>query len=142
MSSRPAAACGPDFELGDSASTPKLRDKKQKLITDGYPKDAVALLDRDGACVAAIERAPDRISLKVIFSDGRVTTSEWTEDNEEVARSGLLAKPQTVRAYYKLNVERRFACCGEARHDAQPDWTLILQLTDVLPFAVSSKIMR
>lgn len=112
--------CAPDYKPDDPAYPPKLAAKKKALLAAGYPADAVALLDRGAKCVAAIDQAPDAISLKIIGADGSKTTIEWTEDDERIANEGLLSGKNTV--YYKLNVARRFACCHEAPYNMQPDW--------------------
>lgn len=127
-----APDCGPDYVLNDPRYPGLLAKKKQALLAHPYPKDAVAMLDRNGACVAAVERAPDVINLQVAFADGKIVTSEWTEGNEEAARNGLLTAPQTVKAYYKLNAARRFACCKEWPHDQRPDWDAALDLNTSL----------
>ncbi len=48
--------CGPDFQHDDPRYAGLLKNKKKRLLDAGYPPDAIALLDRHGACVAAIER--------------------------------------------------------------------------------------
>lgn len=107
--------CGPDYELGDPHYPSLLAAKKKRLTGNGYPSDAIALLDKDGACVAAINQAQDRISIRTVAPSGNKSTFEWTEDDERNARDDL--KSGKIQAYYKFNVPRRFACCQEPKHD-------------------------
>jgi hypothetical protein len=111
--------CGPDFCHGDSRYPTLLAAKKQQLKNSGYPDDLVALLDRDGECVARIERAPDGFSIKIISSAGS-TTRSWTKDEERIARDNLLTGK--VDRFYKFNAARALACCGDKQPEDRPDW--------------------
>lgn len=115
-----AMSCGPDFILGDPRFPPKLAQKKQSILADGYPADAVSRMDKNGACVAAIDRAPDVISLRIVSLSNQMTTMVWSEDDERIAHDDLLAG--RIKTYYRFNTSRRFSCCDEAAYDAQPDW--------------------
>jgi hypothetical protein len=57
--------CGPDFCPSDPRYPAKLAAKKASMVNHGYPTDLIALMDKDGACVARVERAPDGFSLKL-----------------------------------------------------------------------------
>ena len=112
--------CGPDFQHDDPRYAGLLKNKKKRLLDAGYPPDAIALLDRHGACVAAIERAPDVVNIKVIASDGATTTMEWTPDEERIAIEEL--KLGKAKRFYRMISARRFACCHEVEAENQPDW--------------------
>lgn len=118
--------CGPDFCLNDARYPAKLRAKKQSLLAEGYPTDLVALLDRDGACVARVERAPDGFSIRTVTRDGRLDTRAWTAAAEAAAKAGV--SRDELRAFYKFNANRRFACCNEVKYDQRPDWNSGLDL--------------
>jgi hypothetical protein len=122
----PDCVCGPDFCLNDSRYPPKITAKKKQMSDKGYPKELIALLDRDGACVAAIDRAPDGFSLKLLKSDGSSSTIVWTPDDDNLAQREL--KNGTLKAYYKFNVSRAFSCCGEPKYDQRSDWDPSLEL--------------
>jgi hypothetical protein len=107
--------CGPDFCLNDSRDPEKLRAKKQSLLTEGYPSELVALLDRDGACVTRVGRSPDGFSIRTVTRDGRPDTTAWTVAAESAARERVLRGE--LKAFYKFNANRRFSCCNEAKHD-------------------------
>ena len=52
--------CGPDTCLKDPSYPQHLSAKKAMLRSalDGFPEDLIALLDRDGRCVMAVDRRP------------------------------------------------------------------------------------
>jgi hypothetical protein len=118
--------CGPDFCPIDPRYPAKLAAKKASMVKHGYPTDLIALMDRDGACVARVERAPDGFSLKLVKSDGSSSTIVWTQDDETLARKELLNG--TLKAYYKFNVSRALSCCEEPRYDKRSDWDASLEL--------------
>ncbi|SCX87731.1 hypothetical protein [Nitrosospira sp. Nsp13] len=115
-----SCSCGPDFCLNDPRYSEKLLHKKSSLKNLGYPDDLVSLLDKDGACVACVERAPDGFSIREVGGDGSMRTSAWSAAAEKAARDALIQGK--LRVYYKFNVARRFSCCGERRYDELPDW--------------------
>lgn len=112
-------SCGPDFCQGDPRYPQLLANKKASLSVN-YPSDLVALLDRDGACVARVEQAPDGFSLMTVSSDGSKLTITWDDDNERISRQQVAEG--VARAYYKFNTARRFSCCNDPNYDARPDW--------------------
>jgi hypothetical protein len=120
-------ACGPDFCKGDPRYPNKLSAKKNALKTAGYPADLVALMDRDGACVARIEQAPDGFSLMTVDPRGGKIVIGWADDQESVARDQLIGGQ--LKAYYKFNVRKRFACCGDPKPEDAPDWDSSLELS-------------
>ena len=124
--------CGPDFCLHDPRYQPKLDEKKRQMSNAGYPPELIALMDRDGACVARVERAPDIFSIKLV-KDGESNTIAWTAQDERIARNDLLAG--RIRVYYKFNVSRAFSCCDEPRYDRRSDWDDTLQLNTGLAIA-------
>src|SRR5262249_16154954 len=93
-------SCGPDYCQGD-ACYPQLRAKKKASLSASYPPDVVGLLDRDGACVARVEQAPDGFSLMTVGSDGSKLTIAWDDDNERISRKQVMSG--VARAYYKFN---------------------------------------
>ncbi len=111
--------CGPDFCLGDARYPGKLQAKKAAMTKNGHPPDLVALMDKDGACVARVERAPDGFSIKTIKGNV-MTMSAWSKVKEDDARAKLLAG--ALDAYYKFNAARVFECCGEKKAEDRPDW--------------------
>src|SRR5216683_5773833 len=118
--------CGPDFCPNDPRYLTELSAKKKKMVKAGYPAELIALMDKDGACVARAERAPDGFSLKLVKPDGSSSTIAWTQDDETLARKELLNG--TLKAYYKFNVSRAFGCCEEPRYDKRSDWDASLEL--------------
>ncbi|WFU41802.1 hypothetical protein QA640_04635 [Bradyrhizobium sp. CB82] len=127
-----ACSCGPDYCQSD-ARYPKLLAKKKASLSASYPSDLVGLLDRDGACVARVEQAPDGFSLMTVGSDGNKLTIAWDEDNERISRQQVM--DGVARAYYKFNTARRFSCCNEPNYDAQPDWDANLGLNTGIAIA-------
>jgi hypothetical protein len=111
--------CGPDYCKGDSRYPVKLAAKKTVMKNAGYPSDLVALMDRDGACVARVEEAPDGFSLMTVDVQGSKIILSWAEDQEEVARKQLVGGQ--LKAYYKFNVRKRFACCGDRKAEEADD---------------------
>lgn len=110
--------CGPDYCHGDSRYPSKLAAKKQAL-SQHYPADLVALMDRGSECVASVEQAPDGFSIKEISSSGS-TAFTWTAKDEGISRQKLLAG--TILRYYKFNAERAFVCCKDTKPEDRPDW--------------------
>jgi len=117
--------CGPDFCLNDSRYPPKLAAKKATMAKQGFPAELIALLDRDGACVAAVDQGPDGFSMKLISKMGSSTIA-WTPDDERIARNDLAAGK--ILAFYKFNTSRALACCGQQKYDQRSDWDASLQL--------------
>jgi hypothetical protein len=130
--------CGPDYCLNDPRYLAKLAAKKSDMAKAGYPADLIALMDRDGACVARIERAPDGFKMKLVSAEGSKII-DWTADGEKLARQQLLNPNGTLKAYYKFNVNRAFSCCGEAAHDKRSDWDPALDLNLGLLIACSKQ---
>jgi hypothetical protein len=125
--------CGPDFCKGDSRYAGKLAAKKNAMKNAGYPSDLVALVDRDGACVARVEQSPDGFSLMTVTLQGVKTILEWAADQEEAARKQLISGQ--LKAYYKFNVRQRFACCGDPKAENAPDWDSDLGLSKGIAIA-------
>ena len=117
--------CGPDFCLNDSRYPPKLAAKKATMAKQGFPAELIALLDRDGACVAAVEQGPDGFSMKLVSKKGSSTIA-WTADDESIARNDLLHGK--ILAFYKFNTSRALACCGQKKYDQRSDWDASLEL--------------
>ncbi len=122
-------ACGPDYCRGDPRYEPTLKKKKDSLKGEGYPRELIGLLDRDGACVARVNQAPDGFSLLLVTSTSK-TIQIWTESDEATARADLASG--ALKGYYKFNVDRAFQCCGDARYDKRPDWDANLGLNTKL----------
>jgi hypothetical protein len=125
-------SCGPDYCQGD-ARYPGLLARKKASLSASYPSDLIALLDRDSACVARVQQAPDGFSLMTVGADGNKLTISWDEDNERIARQQVMNG--TVRAYYKFNTARRFACCNEPNYTEQPDWNATLGINTGIALA-------
>jgi hypothetical protein len=119
--------CGPDYCKGDPRYPGQLSAKKNAMKSAGYPSDLIALMDRDDACVARVEQAPDGFSLMTVDSQGAKTILSWGEDQEDVARKQLVGGQ--LKAYYKFNVRKRFACCGDPKAEDTADWDSTLELT-------------
>lgn len=113
-------SCGPDFCQGDSRIAQRLRDKKARLKTSGYPSRLVSLVDRGEQCVARIDRSPDIFTLLIIHTNGDKETVPWDETNERnVARkvaSGELAR------YWIVHGRRAFSCCEQPSYEQMPDY--------------------
>jgi hypothetical protein len=118
--------CGPDLCLSDSRYPPKLAKKKADM-KGKFPDDLIALLDRDGKCVMAIDQSPDTFRLLLVEKNGDNTSIEWTQDHEDLARKKVLSGD--LKAYYKHNVRKVFACCGEPKAEARTDWDSKLGLS-------------
>lgn len=118
-------ACGPDYCLNDPHFPPKLAQKKQRLRAAGFDEDLIALLDRDGACVAAVDNGPDTFFIKRKIN-GVWDTRELNSEREGYARADLLSGAATE--YYKFNTNRALACCGQPKYDQRPDWNANLDL--------------
>jgi hypothetical protein len=119
--------CGPDYCKGDSRYPGKLAAKKNAMKNAGYPSDLIALMDRDGPCVARVEQAPDGFSLMTVSQQGDKTILSWAEDQEDVARKQLIGGQ--LKAYYKFNVRKRFACCNDPKAEDADDWDSDLELS-------------
>jgi hypothetical protein len=119
--------CGPDYCKGDSRYPGKLSAKKNAMKNSGYRSDLIALMDRDGACVARVEQAPDGFSLMTVNLQGAKTILGWAEDQEDVARKQLIGGQ--LKAYYKFNARKRFACCGDPKAEDAADWEATLELS-------------
>jgi lambda repressor-like predicted transcriptional regulator len=119
-------ACGPDYCLDDPRYPKALLAKKKDLAAKKYPADLIALLDRDGACVAAVSQAPDGFSIKTV-SPTETLTIPWTKDDEAIARNDLAQGK--ITAYYKFNSAKALACCKEAKAEDRPDWDSDLGLS-------------
>jgi hypothetical protein len=109
--------CGPDYCKADSRYPSKLATKKNAMKNAGYPSDLIALMDRDGACVARVE----------VDLQGAKTILGWAEDQEDVARKQLI--DGRLKTYYKFNVRKRFACCGDPKAEDAEDWDPTDQLS-------------
>ena len=84
-------SCGPDFCLGDPRYTARLTKKKNDLKRNGYSAEMIGLLDKADGCFAAIDQAPDIFSLMTVRPNGYVLVTEWSDDNEQIARRNLQA---------------------------------------------------
>jgi hypothetical protein len=102
-----------------------LKAKKQRLRAAGFNDDLIALLDRDGACVAAVQNGPDTFFIKRMIGGGW-DTRELNAEREDYARADLLSG--TTGAYYKFNTSRAQDCCGQPKFDKRPDWDSSLEL--------------
>jgi hypothetical protein len=119
-------SCGPDFCLNDPRYAPKLKAKKDDMRKDGNPDDLIALMDRDGACVARVDRAPTGFSMRVVGNDASKQTFAWSAEEESIAKKNLLAGK--IKEYYKFNVAKAFACCEQPRAEERPDWDAAAEL--------------
>jgi hypothetical protein len=121
--------CGPDTCLKDPRYLPKLSAKKARLKSapDGFPDDLIALLDRDGHCVMAIDQAPDAFRILLDNADGSLNSVNWTSTDENIARNDL--RSGSLKAYYKFNVRKVFSCCGEPKAEDRGDWDSRLSLS-------------
>lgn len=120
-------ACGPDFCIDEARYVTRLALKKSDLRRAGYPDELIRLLDRAAHCFAAIDRAPDIFSLMTVKSNGELLITEWSEDNEQIARQNL--QEGRLRGYYKFNVREAFACCKQLRPAEGPDWDPVLAIS-------------
>jgi hypothetical protein len=117
---------GPDYCLNDPAYPQKLKQKKQTLKVQGYPDDLIALLDKDGHCVAAVAQSPDGFSVLTVKSNGDRLTIAWTKQAEDSAKQQLLSGQ--IAAYYKMNSARALACAGEKKAEERADWSASLMI--------------
>ncbi len=121
--------CGPDYCKGDPRYLQALAAKKRDLAAN-YPSELVDILDRGGACVARVEQSPGVFSIMSVAQNGDTSTSEWSDDQEEAAKRGLLAGRYS--AYYKFNTKLAFQCCGDLLHDKRDDWDSTLEMNTKL----------
>lgn len=111
--------CGPDYCQGDARYAPRLAQAKAAMQRQKYPDDLIALMDKDGACFARIDRAPVNFHIRVYNNNGSQDV-EWNADNERISRTKL--KAGEIAGYYKFNVPRAFKCCGEKEYNERPDY--------------------
>jgi hypothetical protein len=111
--------CGPDWCLRDPRYAAKLAAKKKDMQNNGFPAELIALLDRDGACVAAVEQGPDTFFIKRAKASG-FETLEWNTEREGYAKSDILDGKLDV--YYMFNTNHAFSCCGQPKYYERPDW--------------------
>ncbi len=119
--------CGPDVCLNDPRYPPKVAKKKADLRKAGFPDDLVALLDRDGKCVMAIDQSPDAFRLLLVEPNGNNSSISWTQQDEDLARKEIL--DGRLKEYYKNNVRKVFACCKEPKAEDRNDWDSSLSLS-------------
>ena len=119
--------CGPDVCLNDPRYPPKLANKKADLRRAGYPEDLIALLDRDGKCVMAIDQAPDGFRILLVEPNGDNNSIPWTQQDEDLARKEILGGK--YKEYYKHNVRKVLACCKEPKAEERNDWDSGLSLS-------------
>ncbi len=119
--------CGPDVCLNDPRYPPKVAKKKADLKTAGFPDDLIALLDRDGKCVMAIDQAPDGFRILLVKANGHNNSIPWTKQDEDLAKREILNG--TIKEYYKHNVRKALACCKEPKAEDRPDWNSALSLS-------------
>lgn len=117
--------CGPNYCLNDPRYAPALAAKKAEMERQRLPADLVALMDKDGPCVARVEQAPVNFFIRTIAPNERLTF-EWSPRDEQIAQNDLISG--RIRAYYKFNVPRSFACCQQSRYDARRDYDSDLDL--------------
>jgi len=134
---RDLCECGPDLCLNDPRYPPKLAKKKTDLKNAGYPDDLIALLDRDGKCVMAIEQAPDGFRILLVKANGDNNSIPWTQQDEDLARREILNG--TIKEYYKHNVRKVLACCKEPKAEERPDWDSSLGLSRSLSIKCSKQ---
>jgi hypothetical protein len=119
--------CGPDVCLNDPRFPPKLAKKKADLKSAGFPDDLIALIDRDGKCVMAIDQSPDGFRILLVEANGDNRSVPWTSEGEDLAKRQILNG--TIKEYYKHNVRKAFACCKEPKAEERPDWNSALGLS-------------
>jgi hypothetical protein len=117
--------CGPDYCLNDPRYPKLLAPKKDRLRKAGFTEDLIALLDRDGQCVAAVTQGPDTFFIKR-KDNGVWDVRELNAEREGYAKADILAGKTTE--YYKYNTNRALACCGEVTYDQRPDWNAALDM--------------
>lgn len=108
-----------------STFPPQTRRQEGKNGQTELSARADLFVDRDGACVAAVEQGPDGFSMKFVSENGSSTIA-WTPDDERIARKDLLSGK--IKAFYKFNTSRALACCGQPKHDQRSDWDPVLEL--------------
>jgi hypothetical protein len=119
--------CGPDVCLNDPRYPPKVAKKKSDLKRAGFPDELVALIDRDGKCVMAVDQGPDTFHILLVQSNGDNRTIPWTQHDEDIAKREIL--DGTIKEYYKNNVRKVFACCKEPKAEQRADWNSDLSLS-------------
>jgi len=122
-------SCGPNYCLNDPRYAPALATKKAAMARQGFPPELIALMNKDGACLARVEQAPVTFFIRTVAPNEKLTF-EWSQRDEGIAKKDLLSG--TIRAYYKFNVARAFACCQQPRYDARSDYDSDLDLNQSL----------
>ena len=139
LAAKPALAecppCGPDYCKSDPRFAPLLAKKKQRLTADGYPERLLKLLDKDGECVARVERSPDVFTLQIVAPNGDWETLPWTEGDEALAKKKVA--DGSLKAYYIFNARHAFSCCNEPKYSDRPDYIKGLDLNSEM--AISTK---
>jgi hypothetical protein len=133
----PLCECGPDVCLNDPRYPPKLAKKKADLRAAGYPDELIALLDRDGKCVMAVDQAPDGFRILLVKANGDNNSIPWTKEDEDLAKKEILNG--TIKEYYKHNVRKVLACCKEPKAEERPDWDSALSLSRSLSIVCSKQ---
>jgi hypothetical protein len=118
-------SCGPDYCLNDPRFPLKLNAKKQRLRKAGFSANLIALLDGDGACVAAVDNGPDTFFIKTQIRGGW-DTRELNVEREGYAKSDLLSGK--TDAYYEFNTNRAQDCCGQPKYNQRDDYDSSLDL--------------
>ena len=112
-------SCGPDYCLNDPRFPAKLNGKKQRLRNMGFSAELIALLDRDGACVAAVDKGPDTFLIQTQIPGGWDTRG-LNAEQEGYAKSDLLSGK--TNAYYKFNTNHAQNCCGQPTYNQRDDY--------------------
>ncbi|HTS08452.1 MAG TPA: hypothetical protein VMP68_22975 [Candidatus Eisenbacteria bacterium] len=100
--------CGPDLCLNDPRYAPKVAKKKADLKHLGFPDDLIALQDRDGKCVMAIEQAPDSLWIRLVADNGNDSNSiESNQQDEDLAEKQILRRGN----HSLLQVQRQKNVC-------------------------------
>ncbi len=115
-----ACNCGPDFCQDDPRVAPRLSSKKASLGADGYPDRLRNLLDKGGKCYAAIDRAPDIMTIWLIYPNGDKQTVPWSLDDEDKAKNQVTTGE--LKRFWIYNARHAFACCGEPNYDQRADY--------------------
>jgi hypothetical protein len=125
--------------LNDPRYPPKLAQKKAALkATKKFPDELIALLDRDGHCVMAIDQAPDSFRILLVAKNGTDSNSiEWTQKDEEIAKKEVMNGD--IKEFYKFNARKAFACCGEPKAEDRPDFDSNLSLSRGLAIACTKQ---
>lgn len=85
----------------------------------------------------AIDQAPDSFRILLVATNGDNNSIEWTQHDEDIAKKDLL--DGKLKVYYKHNVRKVFACCGEKKAEERPDWDPDLALSRDLSIACSKQ---